>query len=110
MAYGSEGQPVEGHSKYYLGDETWSSNLLIDTCNEKLEEAIAYGLRDYHGEATLVPMIPPTIGYKYFNITFKKVEGEGEVVVPDLVYQLEYWSEDDQHEICTRVEPVDFVY
>jgi hypothetical protein len=105
------GQEVQA-SQYEVDfdNEQWSVQLLVETCKEELQEAIDLALEDLDGD--FVAILPDTIGYQYFNVVFKKIDGNMvySAEFSDVEYQFDYLTEDDAHEKCTAVNPRRFIY
>jgi hypothetical protein len=98
---------------YQVSDEKWSSKLLSETCPKQLKQAINYVQNKLKRNKEYVAIIPENIGYKYFNIEFKEVVNNIVFSKPSsnrIIHQFEYWSHDDAHTKCTRVESTDFIY
>jgi hypothetical protein len=101
---------------YALENETFKSQLLLDNCPNELNEAISGVIADYDSqrkdksEGEVVAVLPKTIGFEYFTVELRLKRGS--LVVPfegPLYYQFKYWNEGDD-DLCTRVEPEDWVY
>ncbi len=88
-------------TSYEVGEESWSFDLITETCSDQLEEAIA----SLDWPASTVITYPETMGYKYFKVLLTK-PGQSQV----FEYEFEYWTENDEHLVCNRIEPLDYIY
>lgn len=94
-----------GSMSVFASNEQWDSKLLLETCPKELKNATEF-VKKYVKNDKLIAIIPKTIGYQYFNVTFKVLEN-GMATKDAFTFEFEYWTEDDQHEKCTRVEAMD---
>ena len=86
--------------KYEVSANQWSFDLITDTCGAELREALeVIGL-----PADIIITYPKTISDKYFSIELKE-PGSNEVSK----YEFEYWTDYDEHLVCTGVEPMGFL-
>ncbi len=85
--------------------DEWQFSLLTETCAEELEAAIAYAAQKISQVEKIEKVFPKTIGYQYFKIEFRSPTDQD-----GLTYEFQYWSKNDEHTQCTRVDPLGFVY
>ena len=97
--------------KYQVTPESWSIDLILETCKVSLEKAIADAIQDLGGDPIdSIFVLPKTIGYRYFNVIFKAKDGNFALPQDSIEYQFEYRTQDDSHLLCTEVLPHDLVY
>jgi hypothetical protein len=87
--------------KYEVASEVWSFALITETCSDQLAQAIS----EITLPASTIITYPETMGDQYFKLQFQ-LPGQSELSV----YEFEYWTENDEHLVCERIEPVDWVY
>ena len=100
--------PSFAEVSYEVGDESWKTELLLDTCATELKEAIKYAADRLEGRK--VAILPDTIGYQYFNVIFKTQKGKLALPSGVVEYQFQYWTVDDEHTECKRIEPMGPIY
>jgi len=102
-------------SKYEinLSNEQWSSMLLVDTCKDELQEAIDIAMKDMGDlEGDFVAVLPDVIGYQYFSVVFKRIDGNmvHSTDISVYEYEFDYLTDYDLHEDCLVVRPRGFIY
>ena len=97
-----------------FGDDLWTLDLLIETCSEELEEAVAEVIALYKSlyglDKEIVGVLPESLGYQYFRVEFKEFK-EGYLIDLEepFVFQFQYWTYRDEHIRCLKVEPHNIV-
>ena len=91
-----------------FGDDLWSTDLLSETCPNKLGRALEEVIESLSKpDEQVIAVLPDELGYQYFLVEFKKVNEDGELesFKSPVVYQFQYWTYRDEHERCLKVEP-----
>lgn len=91
---------TSAQANYQISDDQWSFNLILDTCGDLLEEAIADLKLPKGAKVTY----PETIGDQYFKI---QIQVPGSDYVAFL--EFEYWPEDEDYLVCQNVSAIDYV-
>ena len=97
---------------YYLGDDFWSINLILENCREDLEVAVKTVLNEHSADdKQFAAVLPEKIGERFFSVVFKTVEKNIVLPLNKFTFEFEYWQRQTEGKIiCERIEPHDYIY
>lgn len=88
-------------ANYQISEDQWSFDLILDTCGDLLDEAIAELNLPEGAKITY----PETMSDKYFKLQIEVPNSKKVAVL-----EVEYWVEDEDYLVCSGVSAVDYIY